>query len=176
VDGHIAIRVARTPESPWTLTLRIPHWARNATVEVDGQLSSASAGSVQIRRRFTVGEVIILNLAVRARITVPDPRIDAIRGCVAVERGPIVFCLESTDLPNGLQLDTLRMNPATDLTERDGTVFATFHVKPADGDDWPYGGAVTTELDASLPVPLLPYHRWARRGPSAMRVWIPVHD
>jgi DUF1680 family protein len=168
--SYAGVTVDAHPADPALGQERHPRGRRPA------QLSSASAGSVQIRRRFTVGEVIILNLSVRARITMPDPRIDAIRGCVAVERGPIVLCLESTDLPSGVQLDMLRMKPATDLTEHDGTVFATFHVKPADGDDWPYGGAVTTELDASLPVPLLPYHRWARRGPSAMRVWIPVHD
>jgi hypothetical protein len=175
-DGRIAIRIARTPQAPWTLTLRIPHWTSDATIEVDGRLRPVSAGSVQIRRRFTAGEVIILNLSVRARLTMPDPRIDAIRGCAAVERGPIVYCLESTDLPSGVPLDSLRMNASTDLTEHDGTVLATFHVKPAGGDDWPYGGAVTTEPHASLRIPLLPYHRWARRGPSAMRVWIPVPD
>ena len=69
----------------------------------------------------------------------PDPRIDAIRGCVAVERGPIVMCAESVDLPAGRHVDVLRVDPSVPPRDEDGSVVvAARFVDPPD-QPWPYG-------------------------------------
>lgn len=52
-----------------------------------------------------------------SRMTVADPRVDAVRGCVAVERGPLVYCLEEADLTGPRQLESARLSP--------GMVFCT---------------------------------------------------
>src|SRR6185295_11715962 len=101
-----------------------------------------------------------------------DPRIDAIRGCVAVERGPIVLCAESVDLPAGVDLHALGVLPHAE--ERDGAVVVTGHAVQPPGHSWPYGIAMEPTTTGTVVVPLIPYHRWARRGPSTMRVWLPV--
>jgi DUF1680 family protein len=155
--GRVAVRITRTPETPWTLTLRVPGWADGATL--DGQ--AVTPGWVRIRRAFTAGEVIVLDLPMRPRLTVPDPRVDAVRGCVAVERGPEVLCAESVDLPEGTAIDNLRLDPGTAPADRDGAVVVSVH---------PYGTGPAREMT------LHPYHRWARRGPSTMRVWLPVTE
>ena len=51
------------------------------------------------------------------RLTEPDPRIDAIRGCLALERGPLVYCLETVDLPPGTELEDLRLDPSVQATK-----------------------------------------------------------
>ena len=56
-------------------------------------------GWLRIRRIWRAGDQVSLNLAMPVRLTAADPRVDAVRGCVAIERGPLVYCLEETDQP-----------------------------------------------------------------------------
>jgi DUF1680 family protein len=169
-EGRIAVRITEAPETPWTLSLRVPHWAAGATL--DGR--PVEPGWARVHRRFSPGDVVVLDLPVQPRITVPDPRIDAIRGCVAVERGPIVLCAESVDLPEGVDLNALRVLPHAE--ERDGAVVVTGRTARPPAQGWPYGIAIEPATTGTVEVPLRPYHRWARRGPSTMRVWLPVAD
>ena len=169
-DGRITVRIVDAPDTPWTLSLRIPGWASEATV--DGM--PAAPGYTRITRRFTAGETVVLDLAVRPRVTVADPRIDAVRGSVAVERGPVVYCAESVDLLPGVDLGTVRVDPGGDLREHDGAVIITGRAEPAPDGDWPYSAPGPRPAGETVEIPLHPYHRWARRGPSAMRVWIPT--
>jgi DUF1680 family protein len=176
-DGHITIRVLRSPDTAWTLSLRIPHWAREATVRVAGESRVVGPGWATIQRRFAAGDLITLELPVRPRLTWPDPRIDAVRGCAAVERGPVVLCAESVDLPAHVPLDALRLIPTGDLTERAGTVVAAFHVASAPSGPWPYTTREPVppgDRDPIVEIPLRPYHDWASRGPSTMRIWLPA--
>jgi DUF1680 family protein len=170
-DGRIAIRITRAPDAPWTLSLRVPDWAAGATL--DGL--AISRGSVRLRRRFTAGETLILDLPVRPRLIAGDDRIDAVRGAAAVQRGPVVYCLESVDVPAHVCFDALHLDPGTDPADRDGTVVVTCRATPPAQLDWPYRPLTDTPGDgAPVEVTLHPYHRWARRGPSTMRVWIPL--
>ncbi|GIF23774.1 DUF1680 family protein [Actinoplanes tereljensis] len=169
-QGRIAVRITEAPDSPWTLSLRIPHWATGATL--DGR--PVEPGWAHLHRQFAPGDVVVLDLPVQPRITAPDPRIDAIRGCVAVERGPIVLCAESVDLPEGVDLNALRVLPHAE--ERDGAVVVTGRTVQPPAHGWPYGIALEPAITGTVDVPLRPYHRWARRGPSTMRVWLPLAD
>jgi DUF1680 family protein len=111
------------------------------------------------------------------RWTIPDPRIDAVRGCVAVERGPLVMCAESVDLPGDRQVDVLLVDPSVPPWDHEGTVtVAARFLEPADAA-WPYDDASTDATPTATEpteVTLIPYHRWANRGPSTMRVWLPI--
>jgi DUF1680 family protein len=169
-DGRIAVRIRQSPDTPWVLALRIPHWATEATL--DG--APVAPGYARIERRFAAGDTVLLDLAVRPRITVADPRIDTVRGSVAVERGPVVYCLESVDLPVGVAFDTVRLDTGAELVERDGAVIATGRTRPLTDSAWPFGPQAPEPPGEAVEIPLYPYHRWARRGPSAMRVWLPV--
>jgi DUF1680 family protein len=169
-EGHIAVRITDAPATPWTLSLRVPSWAAGATL--DGR--PVGPGTARLHRRFAPGDVVVLDLPVQPRITVPDPRVDAIRGCVAVERGPIVLCAESVDLPPDVDLNALWVLPHAE--ERDGAVVVTGRTVQHPVHNWPYGIAIEPTLAGAVDVPLVPYHRWARRGPSTMRVWLPVAD
>jgi DUF1680 family protein len=107
----------------------------------------------------------------------PDPRIDAVRGCVAVERGPLVMCVESVDLPGGRHVDGVRVDPSVPPRDAGDAVVVTGRLGEPANRPWPYGGAddgPSAEPDVDADVPLVPYHTWANRGPSTMRVWLPT--
>ena len=102
----------------------------------------------------------------------PDPRIDAVRGCAAVERGPVVLCAESIDLPGEADVAELTVDAAALPIERDGRVYVAAHVHERDGA-WPYGPASPGDEGKSAEVALVPFHQRATRGPASMRVWLP---
>src|SRR4029079_3053387 len=97
------------------------------------------------------------------RVTAPDRRVDAVRGCVAIERGPLVYCLEAADLSRGVELEDVRVGqPTIADTKRDDVAPATVGVHVASSSNH--------EVNA------IPYFAWANRRPGAMRVWIPTGD
>jgi DUF1680 family protein len=178
-SGEVAIRVTRSDGGPWTVQLRVPEWANGATVTSPTGQHPADPGAFVLTHDFAVGDEITLSLPMRPRWTFPDPRIDAVRGCVAVERGPVVLCAESVDQAD-TDLDRLRVDTGGGLVDAatdDGSYAASGRGRfdPPHARVWPYerGQSAPDAPDGPVPVRLVPYHRWARRGPSTMRVWLP---
>jgi DUF1680 family protein len=127
-----------------------------------------------------VGDVVELVLPLVPRITTPDPRIDAVRGCVAVERGPEVLALESVDLvaagaPDADVADYV-LDRSVSPREQGGRVLVSLRPIPVADESWPYAEGTDAGVAPAGPVevPLIPYHDWAERGPSTMRIWIPT--
>nr|BFF10124.1 hypothetical protein GCM10025699_14270 [Microbacterium flavescens] len=178
-DGRVVVTHTSDASAPWTLSLRVPAWASGATLRIVTadfvQQRSVDPGMVEIRHAFRAGDVVQLDLPMAPRVSVPDARIDAVRGCVAVERGPEVLALESVDLaPAGVDdVACVAMAAGTEPVERDGRVWITVSRLPVDDARWPYGEPPADRGAATAEVPLVPYHEWAERGPSTMRVWIP---
>ncbi|MFI9169971.1 glycoside hydrolase family 127 protein [Streptomyces lincolnensis] len=183
--GRVTVRIDRTPDHPWTLSLRIPAWTRGDTAlltDPDGARRAVAPGTAEITRRFRPGDEIRLDLPVSPRWIAPDPRIDAVRGTVAVQRGPLVYCAESVDLPGGRDVDVVRVDPSVEPADGpDDTVVAPGELAapgaPHDAP-WPYGPADPAAPPAGerSGIVLVPYHSWANRGPSTMRVWLPTTD
>ena len=176
--GTVRIRVVGDEPREWSLTLRIPSWAQGAMLSIGTDVRPVQPGADTITRVFGPGEEIVLRLPMRPRFTWPDPRIDAIRGCVAVERGPEVLCLEGMDRPAGL--DTIRLDPSMLPTEDQDTVRVTGRAVALADDTWPYtttpGNRAGPDGPGDVELPMRPYHQWAERGATTMRVWIPVLD
>ena len=180
-DGTVTVRIADGVSSaaPWTVSLRIPAWAASArlrTRTAGGEWIERTVGPgyAHVTEPFSAGDVIELELPMEPRVVTPDPRIDAVRGCVAVERGPEVLCLESVDVAGSAPLDRLEVDLTRPLRESGGRVMASLRAAESPEHGWAYGdeaGPVTHA--ASVEVALRPYHSWALRGPSTMRVWIP---
>ncbi|MEU6353899.1 beta-L-arabinofuranosidase domain-containing protein [Streptomyces sp. NPDC047072] len=179
-DGRVTVRIDRSPEHPWTLSLRVPAWTEGAPawlVDPDGERCAVAPGTAQLTRAFRPGDEIHLDLPLAPRWTRPDPRIDAVRGTVAVERGPLVYCAESVDLPGGRDVDAVRVDPGAEPEDGpDGTVVVPGALTAVEQETgWPYGAA--RQLGAEpRDIALVPYRTWANRGPSTMRVWIPTTE
>lgn len=158
LDGVVDVEVTHAPDRAVALRLRVPAWAEGATLaRGDGPAATVAPGWAVVDVR--AGDRVVLTLPVAPRVTVPDPRVDAVRGCVAVERGPVVLCLESVDLPAGTAIDDVRLDLAAGVR---------------DEGDGGLAHLVTWAGDDLGDVRLVPYHRWAERGPSTMRVFVPV--
>jgi DUF1680 family protein len=163
-DGRITVEIVATPERPWTMSLRVPGWCTAATLTLPDEPSRAvTAGTVHELRTWRAGDRVVLDLDLPVRVTEPDPRIDAVRGCVAFERGPIVYCVESADLPDPVEVEDLRFDPSREAVAMD---------RPDLGDGV-VGVAIPVTAPEPLTVPAIPYHTWANRGAGGMRVWVP---
>jgi uncharacterized protein len=187
-DGRVEIEVTETPAEPWALSLRVPGWCRDARLEVASESTAVPArGYARLERSWRPGDRVLLELAMPPRLTAPHPRIDAVRGCLAIERGPLVYCLESVDAPVGTGVDDVVIDaggpleevPRPDLLDGIVAVVATARHRPARWNGtWPYaeaGGSGHARADGP-PISLLavPYALWGNRGDGAMRVWTPA--
>jgi hypothetical protein len=175
-EGAVSVTVTETSARPWTLSLRIPGWAQGSRVTHPDGTSAPATEMASVERVFAVGDVIRLEMPVDPRWTFPDPRIDAVRGCVAIERGPLVMCMESVDLPDHRDVGSVWVDPSVPPSDRGESVIVTGRLGDLESDLWPYRGG-TTEVSgpgSDIEVPLVPYHHWANRGPATMRIWIPL--
>src|SRR5262249_57162968 len=109
--GRVEVEIVDADEHEWMLSLRVPAWAR--TAKLDGE-QVASGRYAELTRRWRSGDRVVLELDVSPRLTAPNPRIDAVRGCLALERGPVVYCFEEHDLPAGVDLAGVSVDPAAD--------------------------------------------------------------
>ena len=181
--GRVHIQVGECDGAPWRIAVRVPSWATGATFTVDGQTRDVPPGQyAEAERRWRRGDEIVLDFPVVPRWTYPDPRIDAVRGTVAVERGPLVYCVESVDVPPALDLDRLAVvtgdapvdAPPTDDAAAHAVTVSAVAAAPSEPPPWPYAAQPAPDpADSPAPLRLVPFHARANRGPAAMRVFMP---
>jgi len=168
-DGRVTIHIVRTPGSTWELSLRIPAWCRSATLTdaAGTRPVPTGRGVTTVEAEWAAGDSVVLDLDMPVRVVEPDPRVDAVRGCLAVERGPLVYCVESADLPPGMELEDLRWDRTRDAAPvgRDGLGPTLIGVEvPVVHREWTAGG---------FTVAAVPYYTWGNRDDGGMRVWVP---
>jgi uncharacterized protein len=183
-EGTVEIAV-RAATQPWTLTLRIPGWAIGARVTINGREPSSAPEPgeyLYLHRRWNSGDVVTLTLPMPPRLTRADDRIDAVRGCAAIERGPLVYCLEQADQPADTALDAVQIEKGTMMPARHADLPGGVIAVDAPGRLNRRGPSATAyrPVDDGHPEPgepvtlrAVPYFTWANRGAGAMRVWIP---
>jgi uncharacterized protein len=188
LDGAVEVTVRETPGAKWTLSMRVPAWCRDATVSVNGTSVPAASGApgyVEIAREWRAGDVVALFLPMPPRLTLPHPAADAVRGAVAIERGPVVYCLESPDQPDGVDLNRVELLVDEPLTEayRDllGQPVVVIEAEAYARDDsawnrsgWATLGDEPAAAGRRVRLTAIPYHLWANRGPSVMRIFVPA--
>ncbi len=168
-DGDVEVEVVDTPDDEWTLSVRVPGWAEGATLEAAGEkVDEVRTGTyATVTRAWRRGDRVRLTLPVEPRLTAPHERVDAVRGCLAIERGPLVYCLEQPDHPD-VVLDDIRLVPGDMHSEHRADLLGGVPVVTATGR---VGGR---ELELTA----VPYLAWANRGTDdgvgPMRVWVPV--
>jgi DUF1680 family protein len=185
-DGKVKVTVEETDGKAWKLALRVPGWCEGASVRVNGQaIEVAAAGGAYavVERAWQAGDVVELDLPMRPRLTEPNPRVDAIRGSLAIERGPLVYCLEGVDQEPGLDLLDVRIAPEASMEAvrredlLDGVVVVQAQGAVVDVGPWQdelYRQAPAESLpQREVGLTAVPYYAWANRGPGTMRVWIP---
>lgn len=183
-NGLVKLRVEEAPGALWSLRLRIPGWATGTTIRVNGKATDTihEGGSyLELTRCWQRGDTIELDLAMPVEVVEAHPDVEQTRGQFAVMRGPIVYCLESVDLPDGTRIDqvSLPRDASFDRLAGEGvlrglTLLETKLSLRASGD---WGGRlyrkVTPEPPRSCVARFVPYFAWNNRGEPDMRVWLP---
>ncbi len=185
-EGHVRVTVVETDGDEWALALRIPAWASGAWLAVGGERVDTPAvpGSyATVTRPWRAGDVVDLHLPLAPRLTEPHPRVDAIRGSVCIERGPLVYCLEQADLPDGVDMLDVRlpleapMQAAWRPDLLGGVMAVDAEGLVADmgpwGDDLYRPASDDTPPLSPATLQAVPYYAWANRDPGTMRVWVP---
>lgn len=189
-DGHVTLTVDKNSAGTFAMKIRIPGWVRNQvvpsdlytysdgkrpgySVKVNGEAvtSALEQGYFTIERKWKKGDRVELQLDMEVRTVKANGKVEADRGRMAVERGPIVYCAEWPD--NSFNVLSLLMNqhPQFEVVERPGLLYGLNQIKTS---------VQTLEYDEQgrllakdRQLTLIPYYAWAHRGPGNMAVWLP---
>jgi DUF1680 family protein len=190
--GEVTVRVKQAPDGPAGLALRVPAWSGTPRLQVNGERvdpGPAELGYLTLTRTWQPGDVLTWTFSLTPRWVFPHPRIDAVRGCVAVERGPLVYCFETVDQADGTDLDDLALVAGSALTgqpamlpEIGRTVTVEMDARPVRAGqpgELPYtqavpAGPLGTVAAAGQRATAVPYFQWDNRDGQPMRVWLPA--
>ena len=180
--GDVQIDVAPASPAAFTLAVRIPGWCEDARVTVNGETVETDAGLrkgyVRIRRRWEQGDRVELRLPMPVTRVESHPSVRHNGGRIALQRGPIVYCLEEKD--NGKNLSDVLLPGRSRLTVKTGTSGLLKGIPVIVGqafrrDTREWKGALYQTNRSELhpcEITAIPYFMWANRGEGEMLVWI----
>ncbi len=182
-DGTVTITIQECKATPFGMMLRIPGWAEDATIQVNGKDAGVAAvpGTyATLQRRWKPGDAVTLKLPMDIKLLEGHPRIEEVRNQVAVKRGPVVYCIESPDLPESASILDVYFPVDSKLTPQYQPDFlggmTTIHADVLLRSDKKEGMYRTLDKPAweTVKTTLVPYYAWCNRGQSEMTVWMPI--
>jgi len=202
-QGTVDIEVRPASPTEFALCIRIPAWSRRHEVVLNGRVLSeagrdttgsesnaafAAAHYLPVRRRWSKGDAIRVKFDMSPQLLASNSRIAENTNRVAVERGPLVYCLEQLDQPSGINLADVAIPASSvqkaDFTESfdknllDGIMVLGLegaNVQAPDSQRALYFPANSPPAKSSkVPLTFIPYYAWANRNPSQMQVWTPI--
>ncbi len=190
-NGDITVSVDQNAAGQFALKIRIPGWVRNQvvpsnlyqytdgkrlgyTIKVNGQDAAAGVtddGYYTITRKWKKGDKVQIHFDMEPRTVRANNKVEADRGMVSIERGPLVYCAEHPDNNFDIMGALINQNPQFKLGKGEiaGTSVQTL-VTNAQTLNFDKQGRLTTQ-DQTLT--LIPYYAWCHRGSGKMRVWLP---
>lgn len=191
-NGDITVSVADNKAGEFTMKIRIPGWVRNQVVPsnlyeyTDGKrlgykilvngkavegVKIASDGYFNIARKWKKGDKVSIHFDMEARTVRALNLVEADRGMVSVERGPIVYCAEWPDNDFDITSAMLNQDPKFELVEKKDLLYGINELKTqAQTLAFTKEGKLTTK---DVEMTLIPYYAWCHRGSGKMRVWLP---
>lgn len=187
-DGKVEITIQKAPKKQqFSFFLRIPSWADQSEILVNGNPTKGiikKGEYAELNGTWKKGDVITLNLPMKTKLMAANPLVEETRNQVAVQRGPIVYCIESPDMPEGLRVFDFALSSQTDLnpvlTQIDGSSITVLEGELSLLPEQDWGSDLYKEINSTplkkLTLQLIPYYAWNNRGKSEMSVWIPLRD
>lgn len=180
-EGNIFLTVQVDQPTEFALALRLPGWCRDFQLEVNGTPFSATPanGYIHLRRQWMAGDEVMLSLPMPVERMAVHPAVRQNAGCIALQRGPVVYCLEEVD--NGARLANVVIPPDARLTAVDADLFGgirvitgdALRIEPTNWQDGLYQSQSTVNYARSaFTFKAIPYCFWANREPGEMRVWL----
>jgi DUF1680 family protein len=187
--GAVKLIIEDAPAAPVSLRLRIPGWlhAGAATLRVNGEPVAAPLvpGSyAEVSRAWKPGDTVALDLAFQPVLVEANPLVEETLNQVAVKYGPLVYCLESNDLPAGVRLQDVALGrtpgaftPQREMIDRTQILTLTVPAFALSRPAW-QPNQLYRETTATAPlvitVKFVPYYAWGNRGDTEMSVWLPA--
>jgi len=176
----IAFTVGPEKESSFTLALRIPSWSKTYSCRLNGDPFAGAFspnGYLLLTRSWRKGDSVELSLDMQARFVYADPLVREDAGKLAIQRGPLVYCLEEID--NGPDLHAISVSPDAFISESydpdtlGGVVALSLEARRDDTSrrpDYPYDSVAPSTHPVTIVA--VPYFAWCNRKPGEMLVWI----
>ena len=181
--GLIKLTVEECRTTPFEVMVRVPGWTDSATLLINGQdagIETVPGTFAKINREWKNGDVITLNISMEVKFLEGHPRIEEVRNQVALKRGPVVYCIETPDLPENTNILDVYIQGSSELkanhrpeflggiTTIEGNVLLR-----SDHSDGIYR-TVTRPKWKVHKTQFLPYFAWSNRGQAEMTVFLPV--
>ncbi len=182
-DGKVTLKVERLKgKKTFKLRLRHPEWCGQWKLTRNGQAANYTEanGYIEIDATWKKGDEVVLDMEMQTHIVEANPLVEESRGQVAVQRGPVVYCIESNDL-NGLSVDDIVIPVDATFTPTETTIDGS-RVMALKGDvlarqEVPWKGTLYRDAARQkrhVTITLIPYYAWGNRGKSEMTVWMPA--
>ncbi|NQT93864.1 MAG: glycoside hydrolase family 127 protein [Lentisphaerae bacterium] len=180
-NGRIDIGIQPERTATWTLALRIPGWSSSAKLHVNGKpvnlASITRKGYARIKRAWCAGDRVRLDLPMPVERVEAHPAARQNCGRVALQRGPVVYCLEQAD--NGPRLSDITLPAGSHFTVRNGRSgilagIPLIHASALRRETANWSGQLySSGRSARKPcrITAIPYFLWANRDPGEMLVW-----
>jgi hypothetical protein len=190
-DGRVVLTIAEAPERPLAIRLRIPAWAPadGLAVAVNGEPAAGPPvpGTYHaVTRVWKPGDTLALDIRLEPSFWESHPLVEETANQVAVKYGPLVYCLETPDVPEGTGLLDIALDPTRGdfryTLERDTIVNANvvnirIQARRLNRSSWGESG-LYRPVDTGAPAPVetrwIPYFAWGNRGDHEMTVWVPL--
>ena len=182
-DGRVTIAVKELKgKKDFSLRLRLPEWCMKSLVQKNGLTITPRLenGYCVIDGTWKKGDAISFTMQMPTRIMEANPLVEENRGQVAVQRGPIVYCAESTDL-SGIDIDNVSIPLDAQFRPVEMTIEGS-RVMGLEGEvvvrgEASWKGQLYREVarqQQRRTIRLIPYYAWGNRGKSEMTVWMPA--
>jgi hypothetical protein len=185
-DGCVRIVLRATEVDNFALMLRIPGWANNAAVMVNNEIIDIEAKPgeyCEISQKWSTGDTIEIEFPMAVRLLEANPFVEETLNQVAIQRGPVVYCLESADLPEQVGVLDIHIPADIELKPRIDTQLLGERVTVLEGQAKRLAqGNWSRKLYRTLHAPkteeinirLIPYYVWGNRTEGEMTVWMPL--
>lgn len=186
-DGAISIEIEDAKSAPFEVLLRIPGWADNAVIKVNGKVNSTKVipGTyAKINRKWNKGDVISIDLPMSVDFVEGNALIEEVRNQVAVRRGPLVYLAETPDLPPGTEILDVYLSGNTQFKPKKIDNFSgnNDEIVALEGELLIRTNKSSGKMYDKVSQPeftpyktqLVPYYAWSNRGDAEMSVFLPI--
>ncbi len=183
-SGKIDLKIEEFPGKQFSVFLRIPGWATSAEILVNGKKQNIKAQPgtyAELSGNWKKSDLITLNLPMEAQLIEANPLVEEAHNQIAVKRGPVVYCIESADIPENRRIFDYIIPVNSQFIPKQVTISGS-KIYALEGkadlirnESWK--GQLYRPVNSkkeAVTLQLVPYYAWGNRGKGDMSVWLPV--
>ena len=179
-SGNVSLNVKELSKNGAKIFVRIPGWCKRYGLKQNGKVVTAKKENGFVELIVKANDKLELKMDMPATLIESNPLVEETRNQVTVKRGPVVYCLESSDLPQQKVFDVvipsnIKLQPVAMKIDNGNVMALTGEARLLDQNQW--NNTLYKEVNTKLKpvsIKLIPYYAWANRGKTDMTVWLPL--